>query len=78
MSLNCRLPHFIWSVEYNLDDILIKYNYDKSFAKFIKTLNVRWNERFEGWIGHKNHENKIIELILKAFPEWIFIDKRFN
>ena len=77
LELTCTLPHFIWSIEYVNDIVLIKYNYDKEFSFFVKSINcLAWDSYFKGWFAHKDLEDEVYYSIKYRFPEWICIDKR--
>jgi hypothetical protein len=76
-ELSCTRPEFVWSIEHIPDTVLIKFNYDREFANFIRSLNVlHWDEYNKGWYAHKDFSYSIHSSISSAFPEWRCIDKR--
>ena len=82
LILTCTRPDFIWSIEFAAsgdgDLVVIRYNYDKSFAKFIKKLGYMVWEPYilHAWVANKHTHIEIFYLINKKFPEWECIDKR--
>ena len=65
INMNCRLPHNIWSINIIGKDVVVKYNYDEAFCKFIKnsseTIGVTlfWDKYTLGWVANKVHFEKV-------------------
>jgi hypothetical protein len=75
--LSCTRPEFVWSIEYLEQNVVIKYNYDRDFSRFIKSMNILcWDKYSNSWIAHSDSSDTIYSLICRQFPEWRCIDKR--
>jgi hypothetical protein len=80
--LNCRNRDHVWSIEFNNENFLIKYNYNTDFAKTIKRILVgdqillKWDKYLLGWVASKEFHNQVFFDISDNFPEWECIDKR--
>ena len=76
-DLTCTLPNFIWSIEYHRNSVIIKYNYDRDFARCVKNTQIlQWDKYIQGWIAHIDFSDVIYSTISDNFPEWKCIDKR--
>lgn len=82
-KLTCTLDHFVWSIENAIDEysdpwVLIKYNYDQDFAKYIKWISLPnymvWSDFLQGWKFSTDNQVHICSQIKSGFPEWKCID----
>ena len=75
--LSCTRPEFVWSIEHLEQTAVIKYNYDRDFARFIKTMNMLcWDKYSNSWVVHIDFSDIVYSSICRQFPEWRCIDKR--
>jgi hypothetical protein len=73
-DLVCVPWNFRWSAEIINDGsgVLIKYNYERDFASYIKSLKLTWSQEHSGWL---TDDLSVIGKISKEFPEWKLISK---
>jgi len=75
--LSCTRPEFIWSIEFLEQNVVIKYNYDRDFSRFIKHMKILcWDNYSNSWVAHKDFSDTVYSSICREFPEWRCIDKR--
>jgi hypothetical protein len=75
--LSCTRPEFVWSIEILEQMVVVKYNYDRDFSRFIKSMGLlQWDKFSNSWIAHHDFSDTIYPLICRQFPEWRCIDKR--
>lgn len=74
LDLVCVPWNFRWSAELINDGccVLIKYNYEQDFARYIKSLKLTWSQEHSGWL---TDDLSVIGKISKEFPEWKLISK---
>ena len=73
-DMSCTLRQFRWSAEWlgggsGNRKIIIKYNYNRDFERFVKSRDLVWSDMNKGWVSD---DRSIIHLIQDQFPEWTF------
>ena len=73
-DMSCALKQFKWSAEWvNERKILIKYNYNRDFERFIKSRDLLvWSDFYKGWV---TDDRSIVYKIQNEFPEWTFVNQ---